>query len=383
MSYSSQAVIIGGGIGGLATAIALRKVGIEARVFERAPELAHVGAGLSLWPNGLRALDALGLGEDVRSRSFRDLNSGLRRWDGRVLVAANGEALERRLGDVSVVVHRAELTQLLRRELPDDAVVTHASCIGFREDESGVTARFANGSRAHGELLVGADGIHSVVRAGLFGAPPPSYAGYTAWRGVVGFDHARLVPGVSIGHGCQFGQAPMANGEVYWFATENGPGERRAPSGGWKAHLLELFARWHPPIVELLAATPESAILHNDILDRPPLELWSKGRVTLLGDAAHPMTPNLGQGANQALEDACALGRALSRYTHIRKALDHYESARRERANAVVLGSRRVGQVMQLEHPAACWLRDTLLGTRVATQLQLRQLTRLVSAQAA
>jgi 2-polyprenyl-6-methoxyphenol hydroxylase-like FAD-dependent oxidoreductase len=311
------------------------------------------------------------------------VNSGLRRWDGRVLVAANGEALERRLGDVSVVVQRAELTQMLRRELPDDAVVSPAACMGFSEDAAGVTARFADGTRASGELLVGADGIGSVVRARLFGAPPPSYAGYTAWRGVVSFEHARLMPGVSIGHGCQFGQAPMADGAVYWFATENGPPQRQAPGGGWKEHLLELFERWHAPIGALLAATPESAILHNDILDRPPLALWSKGRVTLLGDAAHPMTPNLGQGANQALEDACALARALTRHTSLSPALHEYESARRERANAVTLGSRRVGQVMQLEHPAACWLRDALLGTRVATQLQLRQLTRLVSAPSA
>jgi 2-polyprenyl-6-methoxyphenol hydroxylase-like FAD-dependent oxidoreductase len=383
MDQSSQAIIIGGGIGGLATAIALRAAGIEARVFERAPELAHVGAGLSLWPNGLGALDALGLGADVRSNGFRDLNSGLRRWDGRVLVAAHGAALEQRLGDVAVVVHRAELTRLLRRELPEDAVVTDASCVGFTEDDSGVTVRFADGNRAYGELLVGADGIHSVVRARLFGAPPPSYAGYTAWRGVVSFDHARLMPGVSIGQGCQFGQAPMGDGEVYWFATENGPAQRKAPGGAWKAHLLELFARWHAPIPELIAATPESAILHNDILDRPPLARWSKGRVTLLGDAAHPMTPNLGQGANQALEDAHALGHALTRYTDLGQALREYESARRERANAVVLGSRRVGQVMQLEHPAACWVRDALLGTRVATELQLRQLSRLVSTSAA
>ncbi len=384
-----QALIIGGGIGGLAAAVALRKRGIDARVFEQRPELAEVGAGLSLWPNGLRALDAIGLGGEVRSRSVRDLSSALRRADGRVIVAADGAALEQRLGDVSLVIHRATLLGLLRRELPPEALVTGVSCVGFSADGSGVTARFANGVAARGDVLIGADGIRSVVRARLFGAPPPRYAGYTAWRAVVPFAHAQLLPGISIGHGAQFGQVPMAGGQVYWFATENGPSGRKAPSTGWKAHLLDRFATWHAPIPDLLAATPESAILHNDILDRPPIASWGKGRVTLLGDAAHPMTPNLGQGANQALEDAEALAECLAAEASARlgssvrpdptPALRHYEELRAERANSVVLGSRRVGQVMQLEHPAACWVRDALLGTRAATRLQMRELARVTA----
>jgi 2-polyprenyl-6-methoxyphenol hydroxylase-like FAD-dependent oxidoreductase len=377
-----KALIIGGGIGGLAAAIALRRCGASVRVFERAPEVREVGAGLSLWPNGLRALDALGVGAAVRSRSIRDLSSALRRWDGRVIVAAGGAELERRLGDVALVIHRSELLALLRRELPNDAVVTGASCVGFSAEGRGVSARFANGMTASGDVLIGADGIGSVVRARLFGAHPPSYAGYTAWRGVVSFEHTRLLPGIAIGRGSQFGQVPMADGQVYWFATQNGPPAREPPSAGWKAHLLETFAGWHAPIPELLAATPEAAILHNDIIDRPPLARWGHGRITLLGDAAHPMTPNLGQGANQALEDAEALARVLGGHLDPTRALRQYEDLRRERANAVVIGSRRVGRVMQLEQPLACWLRDQLLGTRAATRLQLEQLERLASAAA-
>ncbi|MEO8180700.1 MAG: FAD-dependent monooxygenase [Deltaproteobacteria bacterium] len=380
-----KALIIGGGIGGLAAAVGLRKRGIAARVFEQRPELGEVGAGLSLWPNGLRALDAIGLGGQVRSKSVRDLSSALRRADGRVIVAANGAALEQRLGDVSLVIHRATLLGLLRQEIPPEALVTGVSCVGFNADGSGVTARFANGVEARGDVLLGADGLRSVVRAHLFGAAPPRYAGYTAWRAAVSFAHAQLLPGISIGHGSQFGQVPMADGQVYWFATENGPPGRKAPSAGWRAHLSERFGSWHAPIPELLAATPESAILHNDIFDRPPLASWGKGRVTLLGDAAHPMTPNLGQGANQALEDAEALTECLaalaspSARPDPEPALRQYEQLRTERANSVVLGSRRVGQVIQLEHPAACWVRDALLGTRAATRLQMRELERVTA----
>jgi len=371
-------VVIGGGIGGLAAAIGLRRAGVEARVFERAPALGEVGAGLSLWPNGLRALDAVaGLGDEVRARSVRDGSGALRSWKGRELVAANGEELERLLGDVTLIIHRADLLALLRRQLPDDAVVTGAECIGFEEKDGEVAARFAGGTEVGGDVLIGADGIHSAVRAQLFGSSPPAYAGYTAWRSVLAFDHTRLAPGISIGRGCQFGQVPMANGQVYWFATENRPAGQGAPPGGWRGALLELFARWHPPIPELIAATPEAAILHNDIVDRPPHGRWGEGRVTLLGDAAHPMTPDLGQGANQALEDAQALAAAVG--PDLVAALRAYESVRIPRASAIVRGSRRVGRIMQLDSRLACWARDSLLSTRAATRMQLRQLQKLVA----
>jgi 2-polyprenyl-6-methoxyphenol hydroxylase-like FAD-dependent oxidoreductase len=386
-------LIIGGGIGGLATAIALRRIGVETRVFERRAGFDEVGAGLSLWPNGVRALEAMGLGSAVRARGIREMESALRTWDGRLLVAANAAQLETLLGDVSLVIHRGELLRMLRSQVPDDSLVVGASLAEITEDEGGVTARFTDGSTAHGDFLVGADGIHSVVRAHLFGKSPPNYAGYTAWRGVVTMDHRRLLPGVSIGRGSQFGQAPMAEGSVYWFATQNGPAGRARPERGWKSALLELFGGWHDPIPQLLEATHESEILHNDIVDRRGLPRWGAGRVVLLGDAAHPMTPNLGQGANQALEDADAVARAMASHTRtqdqlpregrdtaIARALSHYQTERMARANAVVVQSRRVGTVMQLAHPVACWLRDVLLRTRFAHRAQMRQLRRLVAA---
>jgi 2-polyprenyl-6-methoxyphenol hydroxylase-like FAD-dependent oxidoreductase len=368
------ALIVGGGIGGLAAAIALRQIGLDARVFERAPELGEVGAGLSIWPNGLRALGALGLAAEVRRRSLPDLESALRDRRGRVLVAASGAELEALLGDVSLVIHRAELLALLRRALPDEAIVTGSECLGFAESGRSIVARMADGSGPRGDLLVGADGLHSVVRAGLFGRERPRYAGYTAWRAVVRFDHRELTPGVSIGQGRQFGQVPMADGKVYWFATANGPPDQVRPDGGWRPHLEALFADWHAPIPALVGNTPEASILHNDIVDRDPIAVWGSGRVTLLGDAAHPMTPNLGQGANQALEDAVALAAALSATPDTAAALRAYEAARLPRANAVVVGSRRAGRVIQLANPLACWLRDALLRTRTATRMQQRQL---------
>lgn len=361
MAQKLNALIIGGGIGGLATAVALRRRGASVRVFERAPEVREVGAGLSLWPNGLRALDALGVGAAVRSRSIRDLSSALRRWDGRVIVAAGGAELERRLGDVALVLQRSELLALLRRELPDEALVTGASCVGFSAEGRGVSARFANGMTASGDVLIGADGVGSVVRARLFGASPPSYAGYTAWRGVVTFEHARVVPGISVGCGSQFGQVPMADGRVYWFATRNGPAGRVAPSAGWRPHLLETFAGWHAPVAELIGATPDESILHNDIIDRPPLGRWGHGRITLLGDAAHPMTPNLAQGAGQAIEDAVSLATVLAGADDPVEGLRTYEDRRRKRANGMVKVSRTVGNMSLLSSPLTTKVRDQLI----------------------
>lgn len=376
------AVIIGGGISGLATAIALRSVGVDARVFERAPELTEVGAGLSLWPNGIAALDRIGLGAQIRQHSLRDdMDGALRSWSGRIVVATDGAALQRLLGDVSLIIHRAELLALLRDALPASTVVTSATCTGFRDDGRGVTALFADGTDARGDFLVGADGIHSAVRAGLFGAAPAVYAGYTAWRAITAFDHARLRAGVSIGRGCQFGQVPMVDGRVYWFATENASAGRPAPAPGDRAALLELFGQWHDPIPELIAATDEAAILHNDIVDRSPATRWGMGRVTLIGDAAHAMTPNLGQGANQALQDAVALAAAIAEAAagEIEPALRAYERVRLPRANAVVSASRQAGRVFQLASPLACRVRDALLATRVARAMQLNQLRRFAA----
>jgi 2-polyprenyl-6-methoxyphenol hydroxylase-like FAD-dependent oxidoreductase len=284
--------------------------------------------------------------------------------------------LERRLGEVSIVVHRADLQAILLRALDSDAVRLGAHCTGFTQDGDRVTARFADGEEAHGDLLIGADGLHSVVRAQLFGAAAPRYAGYTAWRAVAPFDHARLTPGETMGRGARFGMAPVSGGRAYWYATLTTPEGGRDVEGGRKRALLEIFRGWHTPIEALIAATDETAILRNDIYDRDPLSHWSVGRVTLLGDAAHPMTPNLGQGACQALEDAVALADALKDSDDVRAALRAYEERRIGRTSALVRQARQIGAVGQWSNPLACRLRDALL-KYVVVRVQGRQIERV------
>jgi 2-polyprenyl-6-methoxyphenol hydroxylase-like FAD-dependent oxidoreductase len=228
---------------------------------------------------------------------------------------------------------------------------------------------------------VGADGLRSRVRASLFGPARPRYAGYTAWRAVVEHGEELLPRGTgfeSWGRGARFGCAHVGEGRVYWFATRNArEGERDGPPGGPsgpRAELLQRFGTWHSPIGDLIRAADEDAILRTDIYDREPLGgRWGRGRVTLLGDAAHPMTPDLGQGAAQALEDSVVLARCLQESGATAGALRRYERLRSARTAMVVRRSRRLGRVGQLENPLLCLLRNRVLAM-TPPKAQLRQL---------
>ena len=324
-------IVVGGGIGGLTAAIALGKVGIETHVYERAPELREVGAGVGLAANALRALDVLGLGRAIRSQSLGGMQGGLRNPKGEVLVAIPTDELKKQIGTVTVM-HRAELLEELAREVGPERLHLGRTCTGFEQDQDGVVARFHNGETARGDALIGADGLRSVVRTHLFGNQPVRYSGYTAWRAVVEFDggHNQGIE-ETLGRGCRFGIVPMSRGRVYWFATKNAAEGERDPEGRTKDVLSGLFRGWHEPIEALIAATNEGAILRNDIDDMDPLPRWLQGRVALLGDAAHPMTPNLGQGACQAIEDSVVLAACLKKHANIESAATRLPIAARSK----------------------------------------------------
>lgn len=354
-----KALIMGGGIGGLATAIALKQIGMTVEVYERVTLLREVGAGLSLWANAVKAVSYLGLGQAIRALSLPETAGGIHTPSGDLLMSTTNTQLAAKFGEVSVMVHRAELHDLLRNALGHELHLG-MECVAVIEQAQGVRVQFRNGAEAVGDLVIGADGLHSQVRAGLHGVQPPRYSGYTAWRGVVPFDHQRLQPGETWGRGARFGQIPMQGGRVYWFATRNTPAGQQSPDGE-QAELLRIFGDWHAPIRALIEATPEIAILRNDIHDRPPLKQWGKGRMTLLGDAAHPMTPNLGQGACQALEDAVVLAKQLQAIADIPTALRAYEAARIPRTTLIVQQSQRVGMVGQWANPVAVAGRNFLV----------------------
>ena len=357
-----KVLIVGAGIGGLAAAIALRRAGIDVEVFERAPRLLDVGAGISLWPNAIKGLDQLGVGSAVRAAGVTSYNGGIHTWRGTLLAPADADEIRREFGAPVVIVHRADLLATLHRAAGPENVRLGITATGFREDADGVSLELAGGHTARGAALIGADGIGSLVRGRLFPAVSPRFAGQKAWRGVVGF----VAPpgagfwGETWGAGARFGLVPMVDDRVYWYATCNAVEHEPETPDGRKAELLRLFGAWHAPIGELIAATEEGAILRNDLYDLPPMRTWTRGRVALLGDAAHATTPNLGQGGCQAIEDGVVLARALSQAIDVPAALQEYEAQRIARANRIIALSRRIGVVGNWTHPVARGLRDVL-----------------------
>lgn len=331
-----QAIVVGGGIGGLAAAAALRRIGWQAIVLERAAELREIGAGMSQAPNALRALEALGVGEQARAAGVPTHASGnLRLSDGRYLQRA-------RPGDASALLafHRADLQRVLLEAVPDGWVRTGAEVTAVRQDDDGVTVA-CDGVEASGELVVAADGIRSTVRRLLWpDAPPPRFLGRTAWLGIA---EVAGVPGsITLGRGGYFLIHPVGRGRAYWayVITADQPDVRYEDE---KAEVARRVATWHEPIPELIEATPAEAVIHIDICDLDPLPTYVRGRVALLGDAAHAMSPDRGQGAGQSLEDAVVLAAAVAAEPSIEAALRRYDAERRPRTQATARGARADG----------------------------------------
>lgn len=343
-----EAVIIGGGIGGLACALALSQRGWKVEVLERAAEFTEVGAGLSLWPNALRALNALGIGEPVRRRALLEGQAGIRDTTGRWLARTGTAELERRYGPTAMI-HRADLLAALHAAVPAGSLHSGVTVSRVRLDGTVVHSRGESGA----DLIVGADGIHSVTRRSIWpDGPAPRYAGYTAWRIVtppVPVDGSSE----SWGSGERFGYSPLPDGRIYCYATANAP--EGAADG--LAGLRSRFGGWHAPIPTLLDVADQDAVLHDDLYELPPLRTYTTGKVVLVGDAAHAMTPNLGQGAGQALEDAVVLAKTLDGSG----GLDAYDRLRRARTQKIALRAHRIGVAAQWESPAAVRLRNTAL----------------------
>lgn len=349
--------VVGAGIGGLVAAAGLQADGHEVLVYERREDAGAIGAGLTLFPNAFAALDAIGLGDPVREISSDELSrlrSGHRRPSGVWLLTlpATGAPAVRSL-------HRADLHRTLAERLAAGSLRTGCP-VAVAPD--GAPLLRVGDEQERFELVIAADGIRSEARTRWGLDRGLRSAGYTAWRGVTGpLPRPLEAAGESWGAGARFGIVPLPGGRVYWFATRSMPAG--APDPDPHGTLRELFGRWHAPIDELLAATPAEAVLRHDIFDLaaiPPS--FVHGRGVLLGDAAHAMTPDLGQGAGQAVEDAAALVLLLRgcRPEGLRAALERYDRLRRRRAAELWRRSRLAGRIGQARGPARL-LRDAAL----------------------
>lgn len=357
-----RAVVIGAGIGGLAATAGLCAAGWDVTAFERAASLEPVGAGLGLGPNGLRALDALGVGDPVRAHAVNQ-ELGMRRPDGRWLLrSSSGRMVADRFGDPIILLPRARLVETLAGLIPPGTASLRTEVTSVSADGRVVTAA---GDELDADLVVAADGIRSASRAALFpGHPGLRYSGFTTWRFIT---PERSGPAAEMsetwGSGTIFGVMPMADGRVYCYAAAPALPGAAAAGGDELAALKELFGGWHEPIPTLLGAVSAADVLRNDVSELVrPLPSFFAGRVAFLGDAAHPMTPNLGQGACQALEDAVTLARLAAGADRpaVPSVLTRYSAARLARTTMIVRRSRQAAAMTMWTSPFAVALRDSL-----------------------
>jgi 2-polyprenyl-6-methoxyphenol hydroxylase-like FAD-dependent oxidoreductase len=365
-SANRKVIVIGAGVGGLATAIALRQAGIDVAVYERATEREklQVGSGIHLWQNAVRALQQLEVADRVEAVGEVVERMEWRKSGGGFIAAWRVGELSRELGAPAVGISRADLYAALAGALDEGTVRTGTECVGFDQDDQGVTVRFADGREEHGDVLVGADGVNSLVRTSLYGKTEPRFAGYTLYHAVVRSDQQPVPPYLfreAWGHGKRFGFYPV-KGKTFWFGMFKGPRVTSNTEPNQKATCLELYKDWLVPTEKLIEVTPEEDISHINIYGQKPLKQWSTGRVTILGDAAHAMTPNLGQGACQAIEDAVVLAKCLRAEPDVAAALRSYEQQRMGRTASIQTRAWWIGSSGRWSNPLAVAVRDRIMG---------------------
>jgi 2-polyprenyl-6-methoxyphenol hydroxylase-like FAD-dependent oxidoreductase len=354
--------IIGGGIAGLTAAIALAQKGIQTTIFEAAPEVKPVGAGIVLAANAMLAYRRLGIDKDIiplgkQLSGFDILSSG-----GKLITRTDTTFLSVDDAPDNFTIHRAVLHNVLLSKIPATSIHTNKRLKSFEQKEKEIVLQFEDGSTHVTTYLIAADGIHSPVRKQLLPESTPRYAGYTCWRAVVNttqFNDAGSSE--TWGINGRFGIAPLACDKVYWFACINAP-QNDARIRSYKvADLQREFASYHENVQTLLAQTPDDALIWGDIIDLRPLQHFAFGNILLIGDAAHATTPNMGQGACQGIEDAIVLANELSKHKTAPEAFVAFEKRRLARTRDITNTSWVLGRMAQMENGLLCRLRNTFM----------------------
>lgn len=343
---SKRIGVVGAGIAGLAAAVGLQRHGHDVAVVEQRTDTSS-GAGISIWPNALAALDHLGLGDAVRAAGGR-ITAGAARWyDGSWLRHPAAERMVRALGEPLVVVQRCVLRDILAEALAPGSLHCGVAATGVSMTGDVVALQLSDGTVGEFDAVVGADGIHSVVARHLNGPLRRRYVGYTAWRGIAAYSLDPDLAGETMAPGVETGHVPMGPDLTYWFATERVPEGQRAREGEL-AYLRAKFAQWCEPIPSILAATSPGDVLRDDLYDRAPARHWAQGPIVLVGDAAHPMRPHLGQGGCQGLEDAAILAEFVDRAPDLPTAFARFVAFRRPRVTPLVRESAWFGKAVNL-----------------------------------
>jgi 2-polyprenyl-6-methoxyphenol hydroxylase-like FAD-dependent oxidoreductase len=356
--------ILGGGIGGLCTAIALQNKGFDVKVYESAPQFKALGAGLVLAANAIKALQHIGIGNQILKSGNVLQKFVIKEQNGKVITKTDSLRVSQQFGTDNFTIHRADLHELLLKNLPLQTLEPGKLCVDFTQDHSGVTIIFNDGDIVRADCLIAADGIHSVIRQKLVPSSQPRYAGYTCWRAVIegqpqDFDATQATE--TWGLNGRVGIVPLSKNRIYWFICKNAPYQDVRQSKFTIENLQQEFTEFHDPIPQILEMTKNSQLIHNDIIDIKPIKNFAFGKVVLSGDAAHATTPNLGQGACQAIEDAVILANCIEKYKTIEEAFRIFESKRIHRTTKIVNTSWNLGKIAQLENVWFYKIRNTLL----------------------
>jgi FAD-dependent urate hydroxylase len=343
-------VIVGAGMGGLTAALALRQAGYGVELYDRAPVLAPAGAGVSLWSNGIKVLSRLKLGEAIRAIGGSMQRMCYLSKEGDALTSFSLEPLVKAVGQRPYPVARTDLQRMLLDAVGPEHVRLGAHCIAVEQNGSAATAVFLDGHRATGDVVVGADGTHSIIRGIVLGEKVDRrYAGYVNFNGLVAYDSDLAPPDTwvtYVGDHKRASMMPVGGGRLYFFFDV--PLEPGLPpvASDVAAELTHHFKGWAPPVLRLIERLEPARVTRGEIFDIEPLRRFVRGRVALLGDAAHSTAPDLGQGGCQAMEDAWVLANALSTNDlGVEDALERYEAARRERTTDIILRARKRSNV--------------------------------------
>jgi 2-polyprenyl-6-methoxyphenol hydroxylase-like FAD-dependent oxidoreductase len=361
-----RAVLSGAGVAGLTSALALRQRGIDVVVLERAgaAEDIQVGGCIHVWHNGARGLQRVDVGErllELAGPAAVVARAEFCTARGRVMYGWSVRDTEQLVGSPTFGVRRPDLHRVLLDAVGDGVVRFGETCVGFEPDGDGVLVRLESGGEERGDVLIGADGLRSVLRTALPGATAPRYAGYVSWQATASVDTAVVPVGlfrVLWGRGARFLFYRIGPSEVYWEGTFAAAAGGAEAEGARKEAVLERFRGWAAPVETIVAATEPTAISRADMYDRPPSKHWGQGRVTLIGDAAHAMTNALGQGANQAIEDSLVLARCLADADDPAAGLRGYEAERIPRTTKFASMSWSLARASRLHNPVACLLRN-------------------------
>jgi len=362
MKLDCEYAIIGGGVAGLSMAIALLDLKKDFLIFEQSTVLKGIGAGFGLAANAMQAFDYLGLRQEVEQIGYYTETYAILDPSGRTLIAPDTQRLSSKYNQKNFTVHRADLHRYLLSKLPSQRILLGKRLLRFEKTADAISLSVEDGSTYRCRYLIVADGVRSATRQHLLPLVKPRYSGYTCWRATIGNGAIGLPHGSETwGPKGRFGMTPLIHDRIYWYACINAPQSSSKYKNYSVKDLLRNFSGYHMPIPEILANTSDEDLLWNDIIDIKPLTRFAYDHILLIGDAAHATTPNMGQGACQALEDVAVLSQELKRTSDIRQAFKNFEKRRLKRTKYITDTSRQIGYAAQFTHPGIIAIRNTLM----------------------